>query len=328
MREMNGEFYGRPEWPGKVFLTLRGLLPERAMYVCHTKSTDLQAIPAGKVLAPIDGEFRIEAHGWKALSETGEVLHLPLKDEKRPLTDWEEECEEVTVAPGQLAAIKIDTPHRLHGAGRSAMLYAGPESRVGQGLLNRGDYKTGVVVIDPPKSRMRDVLARLSALSTARRGGVAETEATAVYSLIMSLATPAAAWQTLEADIREGIRAIRNRCRLKRFQCELNTHVTLRDLEKVTGWDLKKIEKVFREKLMTRPCIYVRFLRQIAAMQFYAFEQLSALPEKVDISITELAAEVHKDAAKFTRHFHRFFGISPVMFYRNTDFFVIQLEAN
>lgn len=327
MGEMSGQFYGRPEWPGKVFLTLRGIIPERAMHVCHTKSTDLQAIPAGKVLAPIDGEFRLEARGWRALSETGEVLHLPLKDEKRPLTDWEEECEEVTVSPGQLAVVKGDTPHRLHGSGRSATLYAGPESKAGQGLLNRGDYRTGVVVIDPPKSGMGDVLARLSALAAARRGEVAEAEATAVYNLIMSLATPAAR-QTLSADIREGLRAIRNRCRLKRFQCELNTHITLRDLEKVTGWDLKKIEKVFRDKLMTRPCFYVRFLRQVAAMQFYAFEQLRALPEKVHIPITDLAAEVHQDAAKFTRHFHRFFGISPVMFYRNTDFFVIQLEAN
>ena len=93
MREMNGQFYGRPEWPGKVFMTLRGILPENVMYVCHTKSTDFQAIPAEKVLAPMDGVFKLEARGFKALSETGEVLHLPLKDERRPLTDWEEECE-------------------------------------------------------------------------------------------------------------------------------------------------------------------------------------------------------------------------------------------
>lgn len=334
------EYYGRPVWPGTVYLWHRGILIERAMYICHAYETGDQAVPIPKILIPIEGELSLEAEEWTAHFESGKKLHLSAKDNKRRgVVNWTRRLTRAALLPGQLTIVKSNYSHRLIGEGKIAMLYLPPESVEGQRLLARDDYDMGLAVIAPPQSEMRDVLLQLSALCEKRWNGAKEA-ATEVYRNIVAKIVPADNSPKAVPDLLMLVtKSVRNRCRLKRYQCELNARIYLRDLvryirrtvkelEKITP---KQLEKIFREHFKTRVCAYVRFLHHTAAMQYYAAEQRRAWRESKDIHInmTDLAAEVHySDSPQFTRDFHSFHGIAPVMFFPNTQFIFIDMEED
>lgn len=332
-------YYGRPIWLGTVFLWHRGILLERAMYVCHAYATDVQAVPVPKVFIPIEGEFYVEAEEWVAHFKSGKKLRLPAKDDRRGVIAWTRRLTRIALLPGQLIIVKSNYSHRLIGEGKIGMMYLPPESPEGQRLLARDDYEIGLAVIAPPQSEMRDVLQLLSSLCGKRWKGIKEA-ATDVYNKIAAKVAPSARTPQPVPDYLPALtKAVRNRCRLKRYQCELNARIrlddlvryirrTVKELEKITP---KKLEEIFRKHLMTRVCAYVRFLHLAAALQYYAAEQRRAWREYRDgnIPMTALATEVHyQDSPQFTRDFHDFHGITPVMFFPNTHFILIDMEAS
>ncbi len=282
----------------------------------------------------------METKEWATQLDSGEELRLPAPDNKRSDGGgWKLHTTRTDLSLGQLTIVKSNYSHRLIGEGKIAMLYLSPDSVEGQSLLVREDYHLGLAITTPPKSEMSNVLRQLSLLYGKRWSGASEA-ATEVYNKIAEKVVPAAnPPQPVPDWLISVTRGVRNRCRLKRYQCELNARIRLRDLvcyirrttrnlKKVTP---KRLEEIFREHLLTRVCHYVRFLHHAAAMQYYAAEQYRAAQEHrdVNISMTELAVEVHYlDPSQFTRDFHGFHGITPVMFFPNTTFYLIDMKAN
>lgn len=335
----SGDYYGKPAWPGTICLWCRGILPERCLYICHARTTDTHAVPVPKVFVPIEEGLRLEVDEWTAHLESGEKVHLPSQDNRLAgVIGWTLCSIRSSLVPGQFVMVKSNYSHRLIGEGQIAMLYVPPDSPEGQGLVTRDDYETGIAIIAPPTSEANDVPRLLSSLCGKQWKGAKEA-ATEVYDKIVAHLEGSNP-QVIVPDWLVSIaKSVRNRCRLKRYQCELNARIRRRDLVRYvrrTTNALEKImpktlERVFREYLMTRVCPYVRFLHHAAAMQYYAAAQRRAWREDkdLDITITELAAEVHYlDSSQFTRDFHGFHGIAPVMFFPNTHFILLEMEPN
>ena len=335
-RSDEATYYNKPVWYGVVFLWLRMLLLERGMYVCRARETDFHAHPIPKVYAPVDGDLWVETKGWTAHLESGEKLCLPVKDgRQKSVVGWTPWVARNMLVPGQLTVIKSDFPHRLVGEGTLALLYASPDSPEGQRLLTRGDFDRGLAVVTPPHEVGVALTTGLSELLDGRAKWP-EEEATLLFDRIMAAAAPASGrWQVWPEIVWATVRCIRRRCRLKRFQCELNTKAPLAEIvtyiSRCEGIRFTPhwLEKLFREYVASTITRMKGFLRLSAAMEYYAALAREAQwsGEYDEPSMTELAAEVHySDAPEFSRAFHRFHGISPVTFFRGAKFHVIDLE--
>jgi AraC-like DNA-binding protein len=316
------------------------MLPERCLYTCYARSTGFHAVPIPKIFAPIEGNLSLEAEEWTAHLKSGENIHLPAKDDRLAgVVDWTHRTTRTSLLPGQLTIVKSNYSHRLIGNGKIAMLYLPLESTEGQGLLARDDYEIGITVTAPPQSEMSNVLRQLSLLSE-KRWREAREVATEVFNNITAKVMPTANSPQIVPGLLVSVaRGVRNRCRLKRYQCERNARIRLSDLVRYIGRTVKELEKItpkkleeiFRKHFKTRVCSYVRFLHAAAVMQYCATEQRRAWREEEDTKIvmTELAAKFHYlDPSQFTRDFQGFHGIAPVMFFPNTYFILIDMEAD
>jgi AraC-like DNA-binding protein len=328
-------YYNKPVWPGVVFFWQRMLLLERGMYVCRARETDFHAHPIPKVYAPVSGELWVETRGWTAHLASGEKLCLPVKDgRQKHVVGWTPWVARNMLVPGQLTVVKHDFPHRLLGEGTLTFLYPSLDSPEGQRLLTRGDFDRGLAVVTLPHDVAETLTAGLSELLDGHADWPEEA-ATCLYDKIMEAAAPADGGRQVWPDIVwAAVRGVRRRCRLRRFQCELNTRATLPEIVTYISRSERNrftphwLEKLFRTYLDSNYTRLKGFLRLSAAMEYFALAREAQWSGDYDEpSMTELAAEVHySDAPEFSRAFHRFHGISPVTFFHGAKFYVIDLN--
>lgn len=148
------------------------------------------------------------------------------------------------------------------------MLYVSPDSIEGQGLVARDDYEIGLAITAPPTSEMNDVRKLLFSICGKPWKGAKEA-AIEVYDKIVTHLEPVSNSPLIVPEwLVSIVISVRNRCRLKRYQCELNVPIRLRDLVRFITRTTDALEKVtprmwkeFSESILRLACVrmYVFF---------------------------------------------------------------------
>jgi AraC-like DNA-binding protein len=330
MNEPNVTRNRRLRHMGSTYIFRSGVLVERVMCVSRLWNTNFHALPVPEVYVSLEGRMTVEASAWMMRKRSGETRCLPLKDERLKGVEWTPLSRRVELRPGDAVLVESGFPRRVSGEGKFGIVCPQPDSPEGQRALHGADYKTGLALLTPPEEDAEGAVAQLSSLYAEPPKDYARV-ATEAYERVMGWLPQAPGLAaSLPARVAEWAVGTRNLGRLKRLQCELNTHINLDDLARALRTTPWALSRAFRRYFKTNVCSYFRLLRQASAMEYYAREQNSALSmsREPDVNMTDVALEVHyASEPHFANRFQDFYGISPEKFYLSTRFHFVDMDT-
>jgi AraC-like DNA-binding protein len=303
---------------------------ERVMYLCDAQETTQHSVPLVKGWLLLEGDVTVETVGWVRRTKAGVEECVPTNDERRAVKGWSRRRARHKLRPGELVLVKSGFTQRLKGSGKVVITFLLPDSVEGQHALVRKDYRMGLAVVAP--SSAEELLQKLFPLLDAR-SGVTERAAGDAYEAVAALVAPPPAPSLLmPAEPLTMVRTVREVCRLETFERESHRRIKLKPMARLLRLTPKKVETIFREHVLTRPCFFVPFMRHAASMYYYFARKHQALLDhkRLDINVSYLAMQVWYDSREqFSKQFRRLHGITAETFLNaDISFFPVELDSH